>query len=204
MCTQTFKEHVKSFFLPACADILKCQLRRISYADNTITQHPLRNAQTLGSKQSPSTGEFSPSAAACTHSPKPSPCIWETAWGVMWVCEREWEEAGAECAQQRREQRISIPNAQMETVWRQWRGWNNHRLAKRLKHLGRRKCPLCFFKHRALTWCSSHAPLYWCPCPIHWGVPAMRSRSLTGVASLRIWSCDCRGRKKGELKHRST
>lgn len=28
-------------------------------------------------------------------------------------------EAGAECAQQWREQRISILNAQMETVWRQ-------------------------------------------------------------------------------------
>lgn len=142
---------------------------------------------------------ISPSSAVCTHSQKPSPL--RLGGGTrsivgVWECEREWEEAGAECAQQWREQRISIPNAQMETVWRQWRGWNNHWLTKQMKHLGQRKLPLCFFKHRALTWCSSHAPLYWCPCPIHWEVPAKRSRSLTGAASLRIWSCGC-SRKKG-------
>lgn len=144
----------------------------------------------------------SSSAAVHTHTHTLSKalfCIWETAWGVLWVCEREWEWAGAECAQ--REQRIRSLNAQMETVWRQWRGPdNNHRLAKRKKHLGQRTPPHCVFKHRALTWCSSHAPLYWCPCPIHWGVPGNDSRSLKGAASLRIWSCGCRRRKRWETK----
>lgn len=83
----TNAQNTQSFFLPACTDIHKCQLRRINYADDTITQHPLRNVQTLGSKQSPCTRWTSSSAAACMHSLKPSPCIWEAAWGGLWVCE---------------------------------------------------------------------------------------------------------------------
>lgn len=58
----------------------------------------------------------------------------------------------------------------------------------------------CFFKHRALTLCSSHAPLYLCPRPIHWEVPARRSRCLMEAASRTIWSCGCRRKKGRDVK----
>lgn len=191
--------HIKSqrrvsFYLPA-------QISRRANYEGSITPITLEpsilwgTAQTLGSKQSPRAGEFLHQRASVrtqTRLAFGSDCMKSNV-GVC-VCERESErrQGHGVCAAVRGEQRISILNAQMETVWRQWRGWNNHRLAKHLKHLGQRKLPLCFFKHRALTWCSSHAPLYWCPCPIHWGVPAKSSRSLTGAASQRIWSCGCK------------
>lgn len=45
MCTQAHKNRAnRDFFLPACADIQKCQLRRINYT-YTVTRRPLRNVQ---------------------------------------------------------------------------------------------------------------------------------------------------------------
>lgn len=215
--TNTHLLPAKSFLLFTClcrypeVPIMTDQLRL-----TTLTQHPLRNVPASQIKTSaPRAGEFlhqlqrTHKHTQRTHtlvrwrSKGALFCIREAARGVLWVCESaresEREEAGAEEFAQ---QSISILNAQMETVWRLWRGWNNHRLAERLKHLGDgESSPSLSLKHRALTWCSSHAPLYWCPCPIHWGGPVKHSRSLKGAASLRIWSCGCRRR---EAKLRST
>lgn len=95
--TQTHEEPVKSFFLPVSTDFHKCQLRRINYTDSTITLHPLRNVKTLRSKQAHAQVNFfiviinNNSSMHTLALSKALFCIWETAWGVLWVCVRAWE-----------------------------------------------------------------------------------------------------------------
>lgn len=128
--------------------------------------------------------------------PKPSPCVFARRHEECGGCVRVRERVRG-----RQGQSVRSSGGNRESVfwmhrWRQCGGSDVAGIITGWQSIWNiwdsRELPLCFFKHRALTWCSSHAPLYWCPCPSHWGVPAKRSRSLTGAASRRIWSCGCK------------
>lgn len=199
MCTQACKRNQErvSLYLPV----------QISWSDSSegsitlvalTTQCPLTHVRTLSSK----TGQF-------LHHPKhffpsysqPSPCIWETAWGALWVClsEREGEKGGEEAGQSVRSSGENKESVFCMHRWRQCGSCNNHRFANHLRHLGQRKPPRNSL-NTELTQCNS---LYWYPCPIHWEVCGTRSRFLMGVASLRIWFCGCRKRMNIEFISKS-
>lgn len=113
--TQT--EPVEGFLLPACADIQKCQLRRINYASSTTSQHPLRKVRGPQITTTSLHRWMSSSSAVCIHSQKPSPCVWEAARGVLWVCKSVRE------SERRQGQSVRSSGGNRESVFRmhRWR-----------------------------------------------------------------------------------
>lgn len=154
-----------SFYLPA-------QISRSASYEGSITLLALQASILWGRYGGPqiTTASLhrwtSSSSAVCTHSQKPSPCVWEAARGVLWVCKSVRE------SERRQGQSVRSSGGNTESVFRmhRWRQCGGSDVAgiitgwRSIWNIWDRGSPppppLCFFKHRALTRCSSHAPLY--------------------------------------------